>query len=328
MKSNAELKKLAWQRLWTDRWFSRIFGGCLLLGLCGNFICSVVAGVLQRLHVQTWADYNEAVIANRATCTVPIPNLTPDYVLQTTSATVFQWFFIAIVSGIAAYGFAVIRHRCLANDEKGWLRAAFGGFSAPFEMCWLFVRQTLIRLGWMLPPVFVLGVIAGACWPLLKRLNLSDSLDLSNPSGLVILGVVIGLFGAVLLFFSCVPFYRYRYLWLIKAEHPTWSSGRCLRACRTLMRGNMMKAVRLDCSYWKPITFALLLLAIICGGLMVMAKPDTAHPLLGIVCLVSGCVLIVTLLVTWQYIAVGQAFLYQELRNLVSLDDERAVVGV
>lgn len=308
MKSNAELKQLAWSRLWTDRWFGRLFGGGLLLSLCGYAVNSVIGGALAGLNVQSWGDYARAVALNRVQLTTPVPSLTPDYVSQATSATLFECFFSYIVAGIVAYGGAVILRRCLANEERGWLKAAFGGFGQPFGVCWLFFRQVVIFIGWTLMSALPLGLIIGFGQPLVSRLYPTGPLAATVAVMAVVLGGLLVMLGA------CVPFYRYRYLWLIKAENPDWGAGKCLKACRTLMRGKMMKSVRLDCAYWKPITL-LLLLAVAFGISGTLATGDKAVWSAGLVCFASLCGVMAVSIMISQYISVGQAFLYQELKR-------------
>ena len=46
MRSNSEFRELAWKRLWTDHWFGRLFGGGLLLSLCGYAVNTVIGGIL------------------------------------------------------------------------------------------------------------------------------------------------------------------------------------------------------------------------------------------------------------------------------------------
>lgn len=279
MKNNEELKKQAWARLWEDRWFGRLFGGGLLLGLCGYAVQAVLGGVLRQLNVQSWSDYAEALIRNRQDLTTPVPNLTQEFISQATSSTVLSMFFSYIMAGIAAYGTAVILRKCLANDEHGWLREAFGGFRDPFGMLWLFFRMMLIWIGWGLFLVL-------------------------PPLGLALL---------------IVAFYRYRFVWLVKAEHPDWSAGRCLKACRELMAGHKMESFRLDCSYWKPLT-GLMLLAGGCSisALCALLNYETNGLLaivLGFVSFVSLVALFPCAIVVTQYLHVGQGLLYEEIRQ-------------
>ena len=311
MKSNAEFRNLAWKRLWADHWFGRLFGGGFLLGLCGYAVQIVLSGILGRLGVQSWFEYLQTVAQNRQDLTTPIPNLTSDYISQASSSTVLTVFFSFLMAGIASYGGAVILKKCLANDEKGWLGEAFGGFKYPFGMLWLWVRLWFIWIGWTAVAFFVPGFLCGAGYPLVKGLPL------------VQLSIVAGLFVTAALcwviWIYCIPFYRYRFLWLVKAEHPEWSAGECIRACRKLMRGNMLKSFRLDCSYWKPITLMLLPVLVLTMTLAANAcyvgRGGAAFAIAGGVAFLCLAVFLPLALIIPQYIRVGQGFLYEELKQ-------------
>ena len=313
MKSNAEFRELAWKRLWTDHWFGRLFGGGLLLGLCGYAANVVVGGVLGRLGVQDWQDYYVAVAMNRKDLTTPVPNLTSNYIFTATSATVLETFIGYIMAGIAAYGAAVILLRCLRNEENGWLGAAFGGFKDPFGMLWLFVRITLIYLGWMLLALLPIGVIAGVCFPVVKPMLESAPLLAAT---LMAIAFTLGV--SIFLTIYCIPFYRYRFLFLVKAEHPDWSAGTCICSCKALMEGHKMESFKLDCSYWKPITLVLLVLlaAMAAVGLAVVFKDNTILvALLSLVALFAFVGALAGGVVLGQYIGVGQGFFYQDLKD-------------
>ena len=319
MKSNVELRALAWKRLWADKWFGRLFGGGLLLGLCGSAVQVVISGILGRLNVQTWQDYFEAVLANRQDLTTPVPNLTPEFISQATSSSILILFFSYLMAGIAAYGGAVILLKCLANDEKDWLSAAFGGFKWPFEMLWMFVRLVLTYLGW-----FLLGMIPLAAVALSCRSEISAVVESGSLPAVVTLSFLsaAGLLVPILL--ACVPFYRYRFLFLVKAEQPELGANACFRACRELMKGNLMTSFRLDCSYWRPITGLLLLcLVMTCGALALTQVPTWAQLVLGALLLAGLVTLFACSIVLSQYIGVGQGFLYQEIKDRSSSNQER-----
>lgn len=321
MRGNTEFRNLAWKRLWADHWFGRLFGGWLLLSLCGYAVNTVIGGILGRLNVQTWQDYAQAVMQNRQDLTTPIPNLTNDFIFQATSSTVLQMFIGYIMAGIVAYGTAVILLKCLRNEENGWLGEAFGGFKDPFGMLWLFVRCMLIYLGWML--VAMLPFIAiGALVPAFKPIVGSAPLLAAT---LAALAISLG-FGVFLAIYS-IPFYRYRFLFLIKAEHPDWSASACIRSCKALMEGHKMESFRLDCSYWKPITLVLVaLMAVACGVALAIAFKDIVAiaALAGLVALFLFLVALAGAIVLGQYIGVGQGFLYEDLKaNQITEQIER-----
>ena len=318
MKSNTEFRELAWKRLWADHWFGRLFGGGLLLSLCGYAANVVIGGILGRLGVQSWQDYYLARVQNLRDLTTPVPNLTNDFIFQATSSGFLSMFIGYIMAGIAAYGSAVILLRCLRNEENGWLGAAFGGFRDPFGMLWLFVRYILIFVGWGLLCVFPLGLVAGVCYPLLKSMTEVSFVVTSLMSVLISLAVT-----SVFLAFL-VPFYRYRFLFLVKAEHPDWSAGECIRSCRALTDGHKMESFRLDCSYWKPITLLLLLSVLMCCGTAFIACGGILAAFGGTVLLASFVGLLIAVIILSQYISVGQGFLYEDLKaNQVVEQNER-----
>ena len=320
MKSAGELKELAWKRLWADRWFGRLFGGGLLLSLCGYAVQVVIGGVLSRLNVQTWQGYFEAVLANRQDLTTPVPNLTSDFISQATSSSALVLFFSYLMAGIAAYGGAVILLKCLANDERDWLKAAFGGFKWPFEMLWMFVRLLLTYLGWFLLGVVPLGAVVMSC-----RVQISAVVESGSLSAMAALSLLFaaGLLVSVLL--ACVPFYRYRFLFLVKAERPELGANACFRACRDLMKGNLLTSFRLDCSYWRPITGVLVLcLALTAAAFALTAMPSAAQLALGAFLFVGLVGLFACSIVLAQYISVGQGFLYREIKDLSSANQERS----
>ena len=308
MRSNVEFRELAWKRLWADHWFGRLFGGGLLLWICGYAVQVVLSGILGRLGVQSWVEYLQAVVRNRQDLTTPIPNLTSNYISQASSSTLLACFFSFLMAGILAYGCAVILKKCLANDEGSWLGEAFGGFKYPFGMLWLQVRRWLIFVGWGFIALCVPGALCGVGYPFVKGLPL------------VQLSIAVGLFVAAALCWAiwiyCIPFYRYRFLWLVKAEHPEWSAGECIGACRKLMKGNMLKSFRLDCAYWKPITMVLILILLAMGS--VTALPSAPAPMkvvLGAFVVIAIFAGLTASIVLEQYISVGQGFLYEELKQ-------------
>ena len=313
MRSNTEFRNLAWKRLWADHWFGRLFGGGLLLGLCGYAVNVVIGGILGRLGVQDWQDYYLARAQNLKDLTTPVPNLTGDYIFTATSATVLETFIGYIMAGIAAYGAAVILLRCLRNEENGWLGAAFGGFKDPFGMLWLFVRLMLIYFGWMLLALLPVGVIVGVCVPVVKPMLESEPL---LAAALMAIAFTLGI--SIFLAIYCIPFYRYRFLFLVKAEHPDWCAGECLRSCKALMEGHKWQSFKLDCSYWKPITLVLLALLMAFGAIgLAVALKDNALlvMLLALIAIFAFLASLVGGVVLGQYIGVGQGFFYQDLKD-------------
>lgn len=312
MMSPTELRNLAWKRLWADHWFGRLFGGGLLLGLCGYAVQIVLNGIFGRLGVQSWMGYLEARAQNRSDLTTPIPNLTPEFMSQATSSTVLTVFFSFIMTGIASYGGAVILKKCLSNDEDDWLREAFGGFRFPFGMLWLQLRYWLIFFVWgLLAALPLIGAVAASAWLVKGFADSNMALALASVTAAMSVGV--GVMFAII----GVPFYRYRFLWLVKAEHPEWSAGACIRASRELTDGHKMESFRLDCSYWRPIALVLLLVIpmVVATMSLVAVESPVAKVLAVAVVVVAFLVVTISSVILGQYISVGQGFLYRMLAD-------------
>ena len=314
MRSDSEFRELAWKRLWADHWFGRLFGGGLLLTLCGYAVQVVLGGILSRLHVQSWMEYAQAVLQNRQDLTTPVPNLTSDYISQATSSTVLTFFFSFLMAGIASYGCAVILKKCLVHDEKDWLGEAFGGFKYPFGLLWLQLRYWLIYLVWW-PLAWLPLAVAIGCSVLFVKHFAEFHLALTVAVVTLVMSVGVGALFAVI----SVPFYRYRFLFLVKAEHPDWGAGECIRSCRALMDGNKMKSFRLDCSYWKPIMLMLLPLLVLTLTIFAneycFGEGQEGLAIIGVVAFLCLAVFMPLAIVVPQYIRVGQGFLYEELKQ-------------
>ena len=306
---NVELKDLAWKRLWEGRWFGRLFGGGLLLGFCGYAIQGVVGSVLEQLNVQSWQDYVRAVVQNAQDLTTPVPNLTSEFVSRATSSTLLLLFFSYLTSGIAAYGGAAIVRKCLADDEKGWLADAFGGFRCPFAMLWMFFRLVLAYVVWLFAGLVPVALAGTFLYPRVSAWLASGSLV-----GLVQAVLALTLAASVAVLALAVPFYRYRFLFLAKADHPDWDGNACFRFCREIMKGNMRRSLRLDCAYWLPITLLTgLLLAVTAVAAVVPHVSPSLQVVLGGVAAVGLVLSAGWTIVLSQYIKVAQAFLYREI---------------
>lgn len=270
---NREIRRLAWERLFKERWIWKLFGAGLLLENSVRFVLTVLSGLLTRLGVVGWLEHLR--LAGEDPLTTPVPGITRDFISMA-AATGFEVFIVGIMAGIIAYGTATVLIRCLAGDSKGWLGAAFRGFKIPLELFALMFRLTLIWLGWAILSIPTLGLL------------------------------------------MVIPFYRYRFLWLVKAEHPELSTGECLRLARRLTDGNKRRSFRLDCSYWKSIALVLVLALLTAGGRFLGALGKLrATPSLQLageaVFVVALSMLIPVSVVVGYSIHVGQGLLYREL---------------
>ena len=76
-----------------------------------------------------------------------------------------------------------------------------------------------------------------------------------------------------------------------------------------------MESFRLDCAYWKPITLALLLSILMCCGAAFIVRGGILALLGGVALLASFVGLLTAVIILSQYISVGQGFLYEDLKN-------------
>ena len=315
MKSNLDYRTEAWRLLFGRGWFWKLIAGAILLSLCGQAVNVVISGILGRMEIMDLSAFQRALVEAKASGSA-LPQLAHGqlaYHLVTSS--LLEGFFAIIMGGIAAYGYDVLRSRCLRDDDTDWLKACFGGFRIPLDLAWLFLRLMLIFLGWTLLGLLPFLALAECFAP---SVSLHGGL-----ASAVVLAAAISLGLLVLLLLISIPFYRYRFLFLVKAEHPELSAGDCLRRARALTDGHKMASFRLDCSYWRPITLVLLIgvLFLACFGAAVALKSVSvaACALCVVVGLLVFLAYIPAAIVLAQYISVGQGLFYRDLAEQLPL---------
>ena len=309
MRSNNEIRECAWRLLWQEKWFWKLLGGAILLNVCSQVVYSVLNGVLYRLGVFGMTALSNA-LEEYAKNRTPLPEITPSLVTQFASSTALTLFFAFIMSSISAYGNSTLLLRAADENNEGWLKAAFGGFAIPLDLAWLFFRMSLIFLFWSVVALVPSGAVV---WLGLKV----APLPASTPYLLAVF-VALCLYVAIM----CIPFYRYRYLFRMKAEHPDWAAGRCIGECAALSDGFKWRCFLHDCSYWKILLVPLLLLfacvAAVCGATFVrqLCPEDvrmTVAVAVAVVGVVSYLVAFVFAVIICFYIGVGQTLLYRDV---------------
>lgn len=318
MMGNDEIRALAWTRLWKRGWFARLFGGGILLGVCASAINSVIGSLLKAIGVDDWECYLQALVANRVNPSAFIPQLTQDYIVRATSATCLRLFIAYIMAGIVAYGVATILLKCVRDEEPNWLGDAFGGFKAPFAMAGLYLRYMLVFLAWTLLPVLAMAAACALAAPFAKTFY-SSSPEVAVPVAACAALLAV----CALVACASVPFYRYRFLFLVKAEHPDWTVGECFRECRALMKGNVWRSVKLDFSYWRPIAAVFFAVAASTFAISAGADSSAGSITLGFAAVIAISVLVLiasipAAIVLGYYIGVGQGLLYRELTGAAS----------
>lgn len=305
MKNNTEIRQESWQLLIKGQWIWKLLGASILLSMATRFIYSLVNAVMGSLN---------CVTINTVMSEWMNKGVMPEFSWSNILPSVFLMVFLTVIlNGISAYGNNLLLNRSAENNEQGFLKAAFEGFKMPLELGWLYFRLYLAYLVWfilasLLVSPLVLGVI-----------KLGDALGEGNY--LVAAIVCIMLIALIYITILLIPFYKYRFLFRIKADHPDWSASECMKYCRELTNGNKMRSFKLDCAYWRIMTWLLLsALPILVLGLMIEFVLDKSSAYGTSIAALGVLLVIVLLFVTMSlsilasfYIGVGQTILYKEL---------------
>ena len=291
MNENKQIRREAWQALWDRSWFWKLLGAYLLLQISTQ----VIAMCVNLLHAAVSGD-NAFAAGSPGKTDIPFALL---YV-----------FIVLILSGISKYGMTKMLNRAADDDSADWLKDAFGGFRIPLGLAWLGFRVAAVY-AFYLAPAFVVLVGAGSLsLSLLGDAN--EGLAIAVASGLISVAFVLG----TALF--CIPFYRYRYLFRIKADNPDWTAGECMSHCRRLVSGEKWRMFKLDCSYWKQFLPALLMTVLIAADLAYFFVSAGSRPVLDTVACAAVLIPAYFALVILSLIAafsngVGQSVLYRKI---------------
>lgn len=310
MESCSEIRKFAWGQLWRGKWFWRLLATSLLLGFASSQLSSIAARLFHAFGASDWSSYwftrmlNErggeqlAKLPQLAEFVGPVPELTTHYICWTTATTVMEQLLAVMFMGIAAYGFAAVTLRCADNDEQRWLGVALGGFKMPLGM---FALHFMLAIVWVLWSVIALLPLGAGIVGLLHFGVEPFSVAVVTALGLVIAVLVM-----------CVPFYRYRFVWYLKVDHPEWGAWRCLRASTELMRGRKWRSFQLDCSYWKAVALPLvMMLVFILAMAMIVHVGLIMKVLLVMLGVLAFLSVFASILVVANYVLVGQCRLYR-----------------
>jgi hypothetical protein len=197
-----------------------------------------------------------------------LPQFTPRLIWEFSSSTALSLFFAFILGGIALYGNSRLQLRAVEDNSESWMKTAFSGFKIPLELAWLTFRVSLVYTFWMVL-AFIPAVAVGA-------LFFTAVPTPQTPAELSMSVAVVTLASVIFIAIYCIPFYKYRYLFRIKADHPDWSAGECMRHCREIVYRSKWRIFVHDCSYWRILLGALLPL------LVIMAVVLLATAILGV----------------------------------------------
>ncbi len=315
MQSDIEIRNEAWRLLWKRNWFWKLLGAGILLQVCSQAIVTIVNGIVYRLGV-----FNLTAAMNLMQERQPLPDLTPRIMWEFSSSTLLYLFFAFILGGIAYYGNSALLLRSCEDNEEGWLKTAFGGFKMPLDLAWLSFRLSLVYFFWSLLAGIPCGAIIAAV--------VANVPTVSTVAEGSIYGFAFAICAAIVIAVVSIPFYRYRYLFRIKAEHPDWSAGECMRSCRELTNGNKWRIFKHDCSYWRILLLALLPMLVMMTLVLLTVAGIATKPasggeqsavlaifaILGALLIVASYLaMIVFGVISVYYIGVGQTIFYREI---------------
>jgi hypothetical protein len=240
MNENTELRNIAWNKLWGEKWFGKILFASILLNLISRTILNLVrdlfnTSLLQEENIKTLLNQ----VASGAADFGQLKHLS-------IFAVVFL-FLTLITVGITKFGKSIILINAAENKSEGWLGAAFSGFKMPLGLAALSFRVTMVFIGWSILAILTCGIIGGSLSYLLNILILPEN-ELLHIASLCILTFIISSFSIAII---SIPIYRYRYLFRLKADNPEWSAGKCMRKCRALTKGEKWRIFKHDCAYWR-----------------------------------------------------------------------------
>ena len=294
MKANREIRAEAWRLLWKGGGIVRLGGAGLALGIVLFGVMAVLAYAYRALDIATLQDFLAAQ-QQAASQGLGYTASSDGAMMRMIGASLFQSFIQYLLMGIATYG---VMSLCLktVRGERG-IGSAFVGFGAPFSTFWL-----------------MFGVqIRTAFWLMLALLPASTVLAIGSAGGVASVAAAFVMVVVLLAVLTWV-IYRYRNVWLLKADHPEWGAGRCIAGSVEMMKGWKMRAVRLDCSYW--LSF-LGLVPFAAAGFWAVAKyrlegldgfAASDFLIVGLV----GVSAIVYFLVAGWYLMLGHAIFYRE----------------
>lgn len=306
MNTDIEIRNEAWTALWKRNWFWKILAATLLLQICMQFILTVVNSIFSEADAFTCYALLDHIKNHK-----PITVLTGAMIWQLVTSSMLAFFFALITGGIANYGYSRLLVRATDDNAEGWLKAAFGGFKNPLGLAWLSFRVFLVVVFWGAIAVLPGIVATSGMVSLLLHEPATTATAIAFSSALTT---------SVLIFVAimCIPFYRYRYLFRIKADKPDWPAGKCMKFCRELTCGHKWRMFKHDCSYWRIVLVAIILFMFALAAIMMAVTNLTVISALAV--MVTYPLNLVILMVTTFYIGVGQTILYREILQAKQAD--------
>lgn len=313
MRTNEEIRNEAWTKLWHEKWFWKILIASILLDLSMQLvfkiICIIASSCIGDLGTlsQTNLSNSLAMIARGDMSALPTITL---HIAITAFMTI-------IATGITQFGKSTVLLRAADGKQEGYLKAAFEGLKMPLGLVYLTLRVALVFILWGI--LAILPCIGGAA---ICELMAIDATSIKIAAWALIITAAATFSLAII----AIPFYRYRFLFRIKADNPEWSASKCMRECRSLTQGNKWRIFKHDCSYWKEFLTPVILGSILCAYLLYRLHTLHLSPnegaildpkfIIGLVCMLALyiAIMIFTVIAIF-HISLGQTILYRETRS-------------
>jgi len=295
MKSSDEIRAEAWKICRSRGCFWAFFVTWTVLSMFFGLVRECWQQAISSMGIQTWTMFMQAKAkALLSGLDLAVPSRAVAW--RMTGASAFELFVSCIVVGIIAFGLSGFFMRTAKGDMSRWFIRSLEGFRRPLDLAWLHLHFSL-RCVIAFAVFYFVPVVCGAF--------LGGVFQLALAFG----GTVLALFGVVVVFYRCCQ------CWNLKVENPDVTACQCLRESARMMKGNMWRRFKLDCSYWKPATLWFV-------GVLTAAALQIAPGLplvveffkfaLGIACSIGFVVLL-------TYYGIGQALFYLDLKKVVEV---------
>lgn len=278
--TNKEIRNQAWDLLWHKNWVSKLILISSALQLSASLIMGAVTDTLKTIGV---VNINETLrLLERDGFLIFF-----DSPLEYLTVAAMYLFFSFLMTGIVNFGICKTLNNVADNNQEGYIKSAFAAFKMPFEVFNLQFLFTLITF------LFVLVCTAPflfyafkSSWP-----HMPELINVNNPlvSFVFICVAIIAVILAI-----TIPFYRFRYIFRVKADHPEWPASKCLSYSNYLTLGNKARLIKLDLSYLKAylVPLAIPLISLSVFSIMIFSLALTVATL---------------------YNGIGQSILYRQL---------------
>lgn len=158
MKSNRDIRRESFARLFQGRWFIRLVFIMLFFGVLQHGVGGMLDAAFEHFGLQTWFEFLQAKMqAAQQGLAYDVPSRA--VALQMYQATAFALFISLIFAGMAYLGLATVNIKAAKDDAQAWCRASFGALANPLGCAALAFSFALRLIAWSLL-LIVPGIVA------------------------------------------------------------------------------------------------------------------------------------------------------------------------